>query len=92
VFARHFGVELSAGNRWTVYVPEGCAHGFQSLEDDSEVFYQMSRPFVPDAAAGFRWNDPAFAIEWPLELSVISTRDRSYADFRTDSLWRALSP
>lgn len=84
-FTQHFGVELSAGNRKTLYVPEGCAHGFQSLDDDTEVFYQMSRSFAPDAAAGFRWNDPAFAIEWPLDVRVISARDRSYPDFRADS-------
>jgi dTDP-4-dehydrorhamnose 3,5-epimerase len=80
-FCRHVGVELSARNRTLLYVPEGVAHGFQTLEDDAEVFYQMSNPFDPDAAAGVRWNDPAFAIAWPLAVSVISERDRSHPDF-----------
>lgn len=80
-FARHFGVELSAENRKALYVPEGFAHGFQTLEDDTEILYQMSHPFVADAAAGFRWNDPAFAIRWPLEVAVISERDSSFPDF-----------
>ncbi len=83
-FRRYFAIELTAGNRAALYVPEGFAHGFQSLADDTEVFYQMSRPYVAEAAAGFRWNDPAFGIEWPLELSVISDRDRSFPDFRED--------
>jgi dTDP-4-dehydrorhamnose 3,5-epimerase len=83
-FTRHFAVELSANNYKTVYVPEGFAHGFQSLEDGTEVFYQMSHTFVPQAAAGFRWNDPAFGIEWPLAVAVISERDRSYPDFREE--------
>jgi len=64
-----------------LYVPEGFAHGFQTLEDDTEVFYQMSEFFVPSAARGFRWNDPAFAIEWPEPVRVISDRDRTYPDF-----------
>ncbi len=81
-FTRHFSIELSARNHRALYVPEGCAHGFQSLEDDTEVFYQISRGFAAHAATGFRWNDPAFAIEWPLAVSVISDRDRSFPDFR----------
>jgi dTDP-4-dehydrorhamnose 3,5-epimerase len=85
-FTRHFGVELSARNRRALYVPEGYAHGFQSLEDDTEVFYQISSSFAADAATGFRWNDPAFAIEWPLEVSVISDRDRLFTDFREADL------
>jgi dTDP-4-dehydrorhamnose 3,5-epimerase len=80
-FLTHFGVELSASNRKMIYVPEGFAHGFQTLEDDTEVFYQMSVPFFPEAAGGVRWNDPAFAIEWPLEVSAISEGDRSHPDF-----------
>jgi dTDP-4-dehydrorhamnose 3,5-epimerase len=64
-----------------LYVPEGFAHGFQTLEDDTEVFYQMSEFFAPAAARGFRWDDPAFAIEWPEPVRVISDRDRSYPDF-----------
>lgn len=76
------GVELSAGNHKMVYVPEGFAHGFQTLEDNSEVFYQMSAPYRPESAAGVRWNDPKFAIDWPLPVSVISERDSAYPDYR----------
>jgi len=80
-FRRHFAVELGAHDRKMLYVPEGFAHGFQTLQDDTEVFYQMSEPFRPDASAGVRWNDPAFAIAWPLAVQVISERDRTYPDF-----------
>ena len=80
-FCRHVGIELNARQHTLLYVPEGVAHGFQTLEDDAEVFYQISAPFHRDAAAGARWNDPAFAIAWPLAVSVISERDRSYPDF-----------
>ena len=64
-----------------LYVPEGFAHGFQTLEDDTEVFYQMSEFYAPEAARGFRWNDPAFSVDWPEPVRVISDRDRSYPDF-----------
>lgn len=64
-----------------VYLPAGFAHGFQTLEDDTEVFYQMSEFYAPEAQRGFRWNDPAFAIEWPEAVRVISERDRTYPDF-----------
>ena len=76
-----FAIELTARNHAALYVPQGFAHGFQSLEDDTEVFYQMSQAHAPQAAAGFRWNDPAFGIEWPLDVSVISPRDRSFPIF-----------
>lgn len=85
-FRRHFALELAARTRAMLYVPEGCAHGFQTLADDTEVFYQMSERFAPDAAAGVRWNDRAFGIAWPLEVTVISERDRSYPDFGGDAL------
>ena len=81
-FCRHVGVELTARNRRMLYVPPGFAHGFQTLADESEVFYQMSEPFAAAAADGVRWDDPAFAIVWPLDVQVISERDRSFADFR----------
>jgi dTDP-4-dehydrorhamnose 3,5-epimerase len=81
-FKAWFGVELSAQNRRALYVPEGCAHGFLTLEDDSEVHYQISQAYMPDAARGVRWDDPAFAISWPGEVVVINERDRSYPDFR----------
>lgn len=73
--------ELSADNRRMVYVPEGFAHGFQTLEDGCEVFYQMSVFYHAPSARGVRWNDPAFGIEWPLDDPIISKRDASYPDF-----------
>ena len=75
------GFELTQENRLALYVPEGFAHGFQTLRDKSEVFYQMSETYHGDCAAGVRWNDPAFAISWPLPVSVISVRDNSYPDY-----------
>jgi dTDP-4-dehydrorhamnose 3,5-epimerase len=75
------GAELSAANRQALYVPEGCAHGFLTLEDDSEVAYQISAPYVAGAARGVRFDDPAFEIVWPGEIAVINERDRSYDDF-----------
>jgi dTDP-4-dehydrorhamnose 3,5-epimerase len=80
-FKSWFGVELSAENRRALYIGEGCAHGFLTLTDDAEVLYQMSEFWAPDAARGARWNDPAFAIEWPGEPTVINERDRTYPDF-----------
>jgi dTDP-4-dehydrorhamnose 3,5-epimerase len=80
-FKRHLAAVLSAGNRRAVYVPEGCAHGFQTLEDDTEVFYQMSAPYSADHARGVRWNDPAFGIEWPAAERIMADRDRTYPDF-----------
>ena len=68
-----------------LYVPRGFAHGFLTLEDDSEVFYQISAFYAPEAARGFRWNDPAFGIEWPEPVQVISDRDQTYPDFPTRS-------
>jgi dTDP-4-dehydrorhamnose 3,5-epimerase len=68
-----------------LFIPEGFAHGFITLEDYTEVFYQMSEFFAPGSARGFRWNDPIFNIKWPMEPVVISERDRSYADFSVNS-------
>jgi dTDP-4-dehydrorhamnose 3,5-epimerase len=81
-FGKSFGTELSAENRCALYVPEGCAHGFLTLDDECEVHYQISQSYMPEAARGVRWNDPAFAISWPGEVVVINERDRSYPDFR----------
>jgi dTDP-4-dehydrorhamnose 3,5-epimerase len=78
---QHYGVQLDADNRLMLYVPEGVAHGFVTLEDDTEVFYQMSEFYAPESARGVRWDDPAFGIRWPLEPAVISDRDRTYPDF-----------
>ena len=80
-FLRHFAVELSAENHTMLYVPEGVAHGFQTLADDTEVAYQMSAFHALAHARGVRWNDPAFAIAWPPGERIISERDRSYPDF-----------
>jgi dTDP-4-dehydrorhamnose 3,5-epimerase len=79
-----FGVELSAANRLALYVPEGCAHGFLTLDDDCEVHYQISNSYAPEAARGVRWDDPAFAITWPGKVVVMNERDRSYGDFRPE--------
>lgn len=76
-----FGVELTGENRTALYVPEGFAHGFQTLENDSEVFYQMFEFFSREQAGGVRWNDPAFDIAWPLPEPILSEKDRSYPDF-----------
>ena len=80
-FTQWIGVELSAENYRMMYVPKGFAHGFLTLDDRSEVFYQMSEFYVPEHARGVRWNDPAFAIEWPFAPTVITEKDRGYADF-----------
>jgi dTDP-4-dehydrorhamnose 3,5-epimerase len=77
-----FGTELSAANRAMLYIPQGCAHGQLTLTDSTEVFYQISAPFSPEAARGVRFDDPAFGIEWPIEVEVINDRDRNYPDVR----------
>jgi dTDP-4-dehydrorhamnose 3,5-epimerase len=74
-------VELSADDQRMLYVPAGVAHGFQTLEANTDVFYQMSDVFVPESARGVRWNDPAFGIEWPAEPNLISARDRAFEDY-----------
>jgi dTDP-4-dehydrorhamnose 3,5-epimerase len=80
---RWHGVQLSAENRRAFYIPPGLAHGFQTLSDDAEVLYQMGNPYVPEAARGVRWDDPAFAIEWPEPDGprIVSERDRAIDDF-----------
>jgi len=80
-FKQWTAVELTAGNRRMLYIPEGFAHGFQTLEDDTEVFYQMSEYYAPASARGIRWNDSAFGIEWPAAERTISERDQSHPDF-----------
>ncbi|MBZ5572754.1 MAG: dTDP-4-dehydrorhamnose 3,5-epimerase [Acidobacteriia bacterium] len=80
-FKRWHAVILSAENRQMIYIPEGCAHGFLTLTDNSEVFYQMSQVYHPESARGVRWNDPVFRINWPGEVKVISERDRTYSNF-----------
>jgi dTDP-4-dehydrorhamnose 3,5-epimerase len=75
------GVELTAANRKALYVPKGFAHGFQTLADDTEVFYHISQFYAPECARGWRWNDPAFKIAWREPVSVMSERDRTYEDY-----------
>jgi dTDP-4-dehydrorhamnose 3,5-epimerase len=80
-FCRWTGVELTAGNRRALYIPAGCAHGYQTLVDDAEMLYLMSAAYAPDHQRGVRWNDPAFGISWPLAPTMINDRDRTYVDF-----------
>jgi dTDP-4-dehydrorhamnose 3,5-epimerase len=77
------GFELSAENRHQLYIPKGCAHGFQSLCDDVEVSYLISQFYTPAAASGVRYDDPCFAINWPRPLVVISDKDRAWPDYRS---------
>lgn len=83
-YLKHCAMNLAADNYTMAYVPEGCAHGFQTLTDETEVFYQMSAPYVPESAVGYRWDDPSFGIEWPLPITVISERDGAYPDYQLD--------
>jgi dTDP-4-dehydrorhamnose 3,5-epimerase len=80
-FLQHIIIELNDDNRTMLYVPENCAHGFLTLIDFTEVFYQMSEFYYPSEACGFRWNDPAFGIKWPEGPKIISERDQAYPDF-----------
>jgi dTDP-4-dehydrorhamnose 3,5-epimerase len=80
-YTRWLGVELTAENRRTIYVPEGFAHGFQTLVDDTELFYQVSEAHAPESERGVRWDDPAFGIEWPLPHPILSEKDRAWPDF-----------
>jgi len=77
-YRQWIGVELTAQNRTMLYIPEGCAHGYQTLTDTAEVFYQTSEVYAPDCAGGARYDDPAFAIAWPLEVRVISAADKNW--------------
>lgn len=81
-FMQWIGHELTAANRRMLYVPEGCAHGFQTLVDETEVFYQMSQVHHPESARGVRWNDSAFAVQWPIAQPIMNQRDATYP------LWR----
>lgn len=82
-FKRVFYLELSRENRRMLYIPRGLAHGFQTLEDDTEVQYFMSEYYHPEAARGIRWDDPGFDIPWPLGVSAISEKDLSYPNFKS---------
>lgn len=78
------GIELSASNYKLLYIPKGFAHGFLTLEDDTEVFYQMSEFYSPGSAQGVRWNDPLFGISWPDSVNCISLKDQSIPDARSE--------
>jgi len=78
----HVGIVLTADNRKMLYVPSGCAHGFQTLEDDTEIFYQISEFWAPEHARGVRWDDPLFGIAWPDDQRTIIERDLRYPDFQ----------
>lgn len=80
-FRRWVGVRLDAASLSALFIPEGCAHGFLTLEPDTDVLYHMSRRFEPGWSRGVRWDDPAFAIDWPAPPQVISERDAGYPDF-----------
>ena len=80
-FGRHFGAELSEGNRLAMYAPRGFAHGFISLRADSELFYFVDEAYSPEHSRGIRWDDPRFAIEWPESPAVVSSRDQAFRDF-----------
>jgi dTDP-4-dehydrorhamnose 3,5-epimerase len=84
-YGRWHGAELSAHSLAALYVPEGLAHGYISLSDDTTISYHISPGYEPDSAAGVRWDDPAFEIEWPLEPIVMSERDRSFQLHRGES-------
>jgi dTDP-4-dehydrorhamnose 3,5-epimerase len=81
-FKNWIAVTLTAENRNMVYMPKGCAHGFLTLQEQTEVFYQMSEVYNAESARGVRWDDPAFRIAWPEKVEVISERDRTYPDFK----------
>jgi len=82
-FKQWVGIELTSENRRMLYIPTDFAHGFQTLQDDTEVFYQMSAPYAPESGRGVRWNDSAFAIDWPQRADIIiNARDGSYPDFQ----------
>ena len=83
-FKQWTAIELTAENLKALYVPKGFAHGFQTLTDDTSVFYQMSGFYQSGAARGFRWNDPTFKIDWPLPVKVIADRDRDYPDYSVE--------
>jgi len=82
-FRQHVGIELTAENHLALYIPEGVAHGFQTLDDDTEVLYQMSAAYAPESGRGVRFDDPAFGIHWPIPEPVMLDRDRNYPRVET---------
>jgi dTDP-4-dehydrorhamnose 3,5-epimerase len=89
-YLQHLAVTLDEDNHDAVFIPPGIAHGFQTLRPRTEIWYQMTDSYVPELAAGVRWNDPAFAIRWPMPESVISERDARYPDFDREQFEREL--
>lgn len=87
-YREHFGVELSEDNRRQLFVPALCAHGYQTLTDDTEIFYMVGHAYTPGAERGLRWNDPAFGIDWPLEVTEISDKDGAWPLFEADEAGR----
>jgi dTDP-4-dehydrorhamnose 3,5-epimerase len=83
-YLKWFGVELNADNRRQLYIPEGCAHGYQTLAPDSEVLYQVSAFYTPDAERGIRWSDPRVGIRWPETDHAVSAKDDAWPDFEPD--------
>ena len=79
-YCKWFSLELNTRNYTSLYIPKGFVHGFQTLEDDAVVFYQMSEFYYPELARGARWDDPAFKIKWPLKSPIISAKDNSYVE------------
>lgn len=80
-FKQWFGIEIDAENRKMVYVPKGFAHGFVTLEDNTEIHYQMDQVYSPESATGFKWDDKEFAIEWPIKPTIVSKNDNSWEPF-----------
>jgi dTDP-4-dehydrorhamnose 3,5-epimerase len=80
-YMKHFGIDLTADNFKMVYVPEGFAHGYLTLENDTHVAYHVTEFYTPGFEKGIRWNDPAFNIEWPLQPQIISAKDKSFPDY-----------
>ena len=80
-FKKYYSVLLNEQNRLMLYIPPGFAHGFQTMADNTEVFYQMSQLYSPEHARGVRWNDPVFGIHWPEDKRIIIDRDMNYPDF-----------
>lgn len=81
-FKKWYGTELTAENHRALYIPQGCAHGFLTLESDTEVLYAITGEYQADAGSGVRFDDPEFQIAWPVQPQVIADRDRTYPDFR----------
>ncbi|MEH1809496.1 dTDP-4-dehydrorhamnose 3,5-epimerase [Nostoc sp.] len=85
-YLSHIGIELTAENRLALYIPDRCAHGFQTLSNETEVMYQMGDFYAPEYAGGYRYDDPAFGIEWPLSVTEISDKDRAWSLFESKKI------